>query len=157
HPIYSAAVSSLALVRRVGTPLAAHRGRRAGVRRAAPAPRRSAPPRAAIAFLLPLVLGLMRPAPACADEKPRPALLLVKWKGTFENAERINLLGTFAAALSAQGFALVEDYVREETLRGDQRLAGCLDTQPCKLELAERVNADLVLDAVVARDTLPAT
>lgn len=104
------------------------------------------------------LLGLA-PAPARADDKPLQALLLIDWKGTFTNADRENIGGYFAAAVVPHRFSLVDATAPEQMITGDERLKKCFSKKrsreqqlACKLEVGERVSADVVIDATVTRE-----
>lgn len=110
-----------------------------------------------------LTLTTAAPSRALADDKPLQALLLIDWKGTFTNADRENIGGFFAAAVVPHRYALVDATAPEQMITGDDRLKKCFSKKrsreqqlPCKLEVGERVSADVVIDATVTHEMAPA-
>lgn len=94
-----------------------------------------------------LSIGAARVARAA----PKAVILPTTWRNVAGETERITLVGSIAATVAAQGYDLIEDRLRDATLEGDKRLAECIEKIPCKLELAERLNADVAVSSTVQR------
>lgn len=91
-------------------------------------------------------------APARAEKGTKNALVLPPtWKGEFSDTEKITIVASLSASMAAQGYAVVEERLRDASIEGDARLAQCLGTVECKVELAERLDAEMAIAATVTR------
>jgi PEGA domain len=101
---------------------------------------------------IPGLLVLLATTTALADAGPKRAVVLAPvWKGDISDVEKITLGASLAASVAAQGYTVVEERLRDATLEGDARLAGCIGTAECKLQLAERLDAQLAVSSTVTR------
>jgi hypothetical protein len=95
---------------------------------------------------------LAAPSVASAQARtPKAVVLNPSWGGQFSETEKTTLGGSLSASVAAQGYALVEDRMRDAMLEGDRRLRSCLDTVACKIELAEKLDADVAISAAFER------